>query len=130
MSFFIIPFSLWAKYLQRDTLNEPQFPWPMFEPIYYFLLITTWLRPVSLFQLHYAVQHESKNPFDLFWLFPPSTAEITIRYTTTSITFEYVVDKLEQSWATFYKEYCQKGGQKKPAGKKTLVGKKLGRKSG
>ena len=34
MSFFIIPFSLWAKYLQRDTLNQPQFPWPMFERIY------------------------------------------------------------------------------------------------
>ena len=32
--FFIIPFSLWAKYLQRDTLNQSQFPWPMFERIY------------------------------------------------------------------------------------------------
>ena len=85
----------------------------------YFWSITTWLRPVSLFQLHYAVQHESKKPLlDLFWLFPPSTAEITIRYTSTSITFEYVVDKLEQSWATFYKEYFQNEGQKKPAGKK------------
>ena len=34
MSFFIIPLSLWARYLQRDTLNQPQFPWPMFERIY------------------------------------------------------------------------------------------------
>ena len=87
-------------------------------------LITTWLRPVSLFQLHYAVQHESKKTLDLFWLFPPSTAEIKIRYTTTSITFEYVVDKLEQSWATFYKEYCQNGAQKKSAGKKYTSGEK------
>ena len=29
-----------------------------------------------------------------------------------------MVDKLEQSWATVHKEYRQKGGQKKPAGKK------------
>ena len=27
------------------------------------------------------------------------------------------LDKLEQSWATVHKEYCQNGGQKKPAGK-------------
>ena len=35
-----------------------------------------------------------------------------------------MVDKLEQSWATFYKEYCQNGGQKKPAGKKYTSGEK------
>ena len=53
------------------------------------------------------------------WLFRPKTAEITIRYTrATSITFKYMVDKLEQSWATVHKKYCQNGGQKKkPAGK-------------
>ena len=53
----------------------------------------------------------------LFWLFRPSTADITIRYTTSSITFKHVVEKLEQSWATVYTEYCQNRGQKKPAGK-------------
>ena len=48
------------------------------------------------------------------WLFRPKTAEITIRYTrATSITFKYMVDKLEQSWATVHKKYCQNGGQKK-----------------
>ena len=41
-----------------------------------------------------AVQHESEKALGLFWLFWPSTAEITIRYTTTSITFKYMVDKL------------------------------------
>ena len=44
-----------------------------------------------------AVQHESKKQLGLFWLFRPSIAEITIRYITTSITFKYLVDKLEQS---------------------------------
>ena len=44
-----------------------------------------------------AVQYESKKQLGLFWLFRPSIAEITIRYTTTSITFKYLVDKLEQS---------------------------------
>ena len=33
-----------------------------------------------------------------------------------------MVDKLEQSWATVHKEYCQNGGQKNlPEKKKTLV---------
>ena len=36
-----------------------------------------------------------------------------------------MVDKLEQSWATVHKEYRQKGGQKKPAGKKNVEGEKL-----
>ena len=70
-----------------------------------------------IFQIHCAVQHESEEPLGLFCLFQPSTAETTIRYTTTFITFKYVVDKLEQSWATVHKEYCQNGGQKKPARK-------------
>lgn len=49
----------------------------------------------------------------------------TICYTTTSFTFKYEVDKLEQSWATVYKEYCQSGSQKKNMLEKTqLVGKK------
>ena len=53
------------------------------------------------------------------WLFRPKTAEITIRYIrATSITFKYMVDKLEQSWATVHKEYCQNGGQKKKAARK------------
>ena len=58
-----------------------------------------------------------EKPLRLFWLFRPSTADITIHYTTSSITFKYVVSKLEQSWATVYAEYCQNRGQKKPAGK-------------
>ena len=58
-----------------------------------------------------------EKPLGLFWLFRPSTADITIRYTTSSITFKHVVEKLEQSWATVYTEYCQNRGQKKPAGK-------------
>ena len=54
---------------------------------------------VVKFQIHYAVQHESEKPLGLFhWPFRPETAEITIRYTrATSITFKYMVDKLEQS---------------------------------
>ena len=52
----------------------------------------------SRFRLHYAVQHELEKPLSLLWLFRPSTAHITIRYTTTSITFKHaVVEKLEQS---------------------------------
>ena len=52
----------------------------------------------SQFRLHYAVQHELENPLGLLWLYRPSTAQITIRYTTTSITFKHaVVEKLEQS---------------------------------
>ena len=83
------------------------------------------LRPskTHIFQIHYAVQHESEEPLGLFWLFRPSTTEITIRYTTTSITFKYVVDKIEQSWATVHKEYCQNRSQKKPARKKPWWGK-------
>ena len=71
----------------------------------------------SQFRLHYAVQHGLEKPLGLLWLFRPSTAHITTRCTTTSITFKHVVEKLEQSWATVYTEYCQNRGQKKPAGK-------------
>ena len=77
--------------------------------------INPWLLLVNK---HMTATSHSKKPLGLFWLFRPSTAEITIRSTTTSVTFKYVVDKLEQSWATFHKEYCQNEGQKKPAGKK------------
>ena len=41
-----------------------------------------------------------------------------------------MVDKLEQSLATVHKEYCENGGQKNLPEKKTLVEKKLYRKSG
>ena len=58
-----------------------------------------------------------EKPLGLFWLFRPSTADIAIRYKTSSITFKHVVEKLERSWATVYTEYCQNKGQKKPAGK-------------
>ena len=34
---------------------------------------------------HSAVQHELEKPLGLFWLFRPSTADITIRYTTSSL---------------------------------------------
>ena len=51
----------------------------------------------STFQFHYAVQHELEKPLGLLWLFRPSTAHITIRYITTSITFKHVVEKQEQS---------------------------------
>ena len=34
----------------------------------------------------------NRKPLGLLWLFRPSTAEKTIGYTTTSITFEHVVD--------------------------------------
>lgn len=42
-----------------------------------------------------------------------------------------MVEKLEQSRATVYTEYCQNRGQKKPAGKNPNRGekKKLGKKS-
>ena len=59
----------------------------------------------------------NRKPLGLLWLFQPSTADITIRKTTTSITFKHVANKLEQNWATVYKEYRQNGGQKKPAEK-------------
>ena len=39
------------------------------------------------------------------WLFWPKTAEITIRYTGNLYTFKYMVDKLEQNWATVHKKY-------------------------
>ena len=52
----------------------------------------------SRFRLHYAVQHELEKALSLLWLYRPTTAHITIRYTTTSITFKHaVVEKLEQS---------------------------------
>ena len=51
----------------------------------------------SQIRLHYAVQHELEKPLGLLWLFRPTTAHITIRYTTTSITFKHAVEKLEQS---------------------------------
>ena len=57
---------------------------------------------------------------------------ITICYTTTSFTFKYEVDKLEQSWATVYKEYSVRleARKKNMLGKTQLVGKKNGWKSG
>ena len=64
----------------------------------------------------------NRKTFRFIWLFRPSTAVITIRYTTSSITFKYVVKKLEQSWATVYSEYCQNRDQKKTCRKKTSVG--------
>ena len=57
----------------------------------YFFLIN------SQFRLHYAVQHGLEKPLGLLWLFRPTTAHITTRCTTTSITFKHVVEKLEQS---------------------------------
>ena len=57
------------------------------------------------FRLHSTTWIE--KPLGLFWLFRLSTADITIRYTTSSFTFKRV-EKLEQSWATVYT---------KPAGK-------------
>ena len=36
----------------------------------------------------------NRKPLGLFWLFQPSTADITIRKTTTSITFRHVANKL------------------------------------
>ena len=38
-----------------------------------------------------------RKPLGLIWLFRPSTAEIIILDKTTSITFKYAVDKLEQN---------------------------------
>ena len=68
--------------------------------------------------LRFSINSQLENPLGLLWLFRPSTAHITTRYTTTSITFKHaVVEKLEQSWTTVYTEYCQNRGQKKPAGK-------------
>ena len=64
----------------------------------------------------------NRKTFRFIWLFRPSTADITIRYTTSSNTFKYVVKKLEQSWATVYSEYSQNRGQKKTCRKKTSVG--------
>ena len=64
------------------------------------------------FRLHCAVQHELEKPLGLLWLFRPSTAHITIRYTTTSVTFKHLVEKLEQSLATVFTEYSQNRGQK------------------
>ena len=98
--------------------------------IYKFVGSRLALHKLTPFQLHYAVQHESGKPLGIFWLFRPNTAEITVRNTPTYITFKYVVGKLERSWATVHKEYCQNEGRKKHAGKKALVGKKLGKKSG
>ena len=98
--------------------------------IYKFVGSRLALHKLTPFQLHYAVQHESGKPLGIFLLFRPSAAEITVRNTPTSITFKYVAGKLEQSWATVHKEYCENEGRKKHAGKKALVGKKLGKKSG
>ena len=63
-----------------------------------------------------------ENHYAHFGCFGRALSDITIRYTTTSITFKTVVDKPDQSWATVNKEYCQNGGWKK-----NPVGKKLGR---
>ena len=41
--------------------------------------------------------HELEKPSGSLRLFRTSTAHVTIRYTTTSITFKHVVEKLEQS---------------------------------
>ena len=65
--------------------------------------------------------HELEKPSGSLRLFRTSTAHVTIRYTTTSITFKHVVEKLEQSWATVNTVYCQNRDQKKtPIGKKTI----------
>ena len=66
-----------------------------------------------------------EKPLGLFWLFRPSTADITIRYTTSSITFKHAVEKLELSWATVYTECCQNKGQKKTCRKKPIREKNL-----
>ena len=71
-----------------------------------------------------AVQHESKKQLGLFWLFRPSIAEITIRYTTTSITFKYLVDKLELSDSS--QRILSERRPEKTCRKKHLGGKKLG----
>ena len=57
----------------------------------------------------------TEKPLHLFRLFWPSTE----RYNNTLYYNFYYKQKLEQSWTTVYKEYCQNGGQKKPAEKKT-----------
>ena len=48
--------------------------------------------------LRFSINSQLEKPLGLLWLFRPSTAHITIRYTTTSITFKHAVaEKLEQS---------------------------------
>ena len=71
-----------------------------------------------------------KKPLGLFWLFRPSTAEITKRYTTTSITFKYIVDKLGTELSDSSQRILSERRPEKTCRKKTLVGEKLGRKSG
>ena len=66
-----------------------------------------------------------EKPLGLFWLFRPCTADITIRYTTSSISFKHAVEKLELSWATVYTECCQNKGQKKTCRKKPIREKNL-----
>ena len=58
-----------------------------------------------------------EKPSSLIQLFWPSTADITIRYKTSSITFKLGVDKLEQSGTTVYTEYCQNWDRKNLSGK-------------
>ena len=69
----------------------------------------------------------NRKPLCLFWLFRPSTTEKTIGYTTTSITFEHVVDNRAERQFTKNTVRGEAGiyqPEKKP------VGKKLNRKSG
>ena len=75
---------------------------------------TTWIGKTIRFILAVSAEHRRNN-------------------NTWNYNFYYsniMVDKLEQSLATVYKEYCQNGGQKNLPEKKTLVEKKLYRKSG
>ena len=89
------------------------------------VVVVIFLKTMYNRQLLYLVDFRStalcnmnRKPLGLLWLFQPSTADITIRKTTTSITFKHVANKLEQNWATVYKEYRQNEDQKKPAEKK------------
>ena len=63
-----------------------------------------------------------ENHWAYFGCFGRAPSNIKIRYTTTSVTFKNVVDKLDQSWATVNREYCQNGGRKKPSREKTGLG--------
>ena len=59
----------------------------------------------------------NRKTIGLFWQFRPRA--ITIRYTTTSVTFKYVVDKLGQGLETVQKENCEYEGQKNTCREKT-----------
>ena len=79
----------------------------------------------ALFRLHYAAQHKPNNHQVCFGCFGRAPRDITLRYTTTSITFKMWQINQNRTERQFIKNTDRTEARKKPAGKKTHQGKIL-----